>query len=177
MLNRKRRTALLLCAGMVLVLFLSSAFIACEAGHECVGEACKICECVAQTKALLQSFTLLGAVVLALLLLPAVIAVIIVLAMNLVGSLLISALVIFPAVSAMRLFRSFKAVPHPAAGGTDQVSARDAGPALHSRAASGAFCLRAEDHRRHDHLPAIGKAGGGGRGSEIRAGDRRQRLL
>ena len=33
MLNRKRRTALLLCAGMVLVLFLSSAFIACEAGH------------------------------------------------------------------------------------------------------------------------------------------------
>ena len=39
-----------------------------------------------------------------------VIAVIIVLAMNLVGSLLISALVIFPALSAMRLFRSFKGV-------------------------------------------------------------------
>ncbi len=39
-----------------------------------------------------------------------VIAVIIVLAMNLVGSLLISALVIFPALSAMRLFHSFKAV-------------------------------------------------------------------
>ena len=38
------------------------------------------------------------------------IAVIIVLAMNLVGSLLISALVIFPALSAMRLFKSFKAV-------------------------------------------------------------------
>lgn len=37
-------------------------------------------------------------------------AVIIVLAMNLVGSLLISALVIFPAVSAMGVFRSFKAV-------------------------------------------------------------------
>jgi len=37
-------------------------------------------------------------------------AVIIVLAMNLVGSLLISALVIFPALSAMRLFRNFKAV-------------------------------------------------------------------
>ena len=36
-----------------------------------------------------------------------VIAVIIVLAMNLVGSLLISALVIFPALSAMRLFRTF----------------------------------------------------------------------
>jgi len=33
-----------------------------------------------------------------------------VLAMNLVGSLLISALVIFPALSAMRLFRSFRSV-------------------------------------------------------------------
>jgi zinc transport system permease protein len=39
-----------------------------------------------------------------------VIAVIIVLAMNLVGSLLISALVIFPALSAMRIFNSFKKV-------------------------------------------------------------------
>lgn len=39
-----------------------------------------------------------------------IIAVIIVLAMNLVGSLLISALIIFPALSAMRLFKSFKAV-------------------------------------------------------------------
>ena len=44
------------------------------------------------------------------LLIAIVIAVIIVLAMNLVGSLLISALVIFPALSAMRLFKSFKSV-------------------------------------------------------------------
>lgn len=44
------------------------------------------------------------------LLIAIVIAVIIVLAMNLVGSLLISALIIFPAMSAMRLFRSFKGV-------------------------------------------------------------------
>ncbi len=44
------------------------------------------------------------------LLLAVVVAVIIVLAMNLVGSLLISALVIFPALSAMRLCRSFKSV-------------------------------------------------------------------
>ena len=44
------------------------------------------------------------------LLIAVVIAVIIVLAMNLVGSLLISALVIFPALSAMRLFGSFKGV-------------------------------------------------------------------
>lgn len=39
-----------------------------------------------------------------------IIAVIIVLAMNLVGSLLISALVIFPAISAMQVFKSFKQV-------------------------------------------------------------------
>ena len=44
------------------------------------------------------------------LLLAVIIAVIIVLAMNLVGSLLISALVIFPALSAMRLFKSFRSV-------------------------------------------------------------------
>ena len=44
------------------------------------------------------------------LLIAAVIAVIIVLAMNLVGSLLISALIIFPAMSAMRVFKSFKSV-------------------------------------------------------------------
>lgn len=39
-----------------------------------------------------------------------IIAIIIVLAMNLAGSLLISALVIFPALSAMRIFKSFKSV-------------------------------------------------------------------
>ena len=44
------------------------------------------------------------------LLIAVVIAVIIVLAMNLVGSLLISALIIFPAMSAMRVFKSFKSV-------------------------------------------------------------------
>ena len=44
------------------------------------------------------------------LLVAVIVAVIIVLAMNLVGSLLISALVIFPALSAMRIFRSFLSV-------------------------------------------------------------------
>lgn len=44
------------------------------------------------------------------LLIAAVIAVVISLAMRLVGSLLISALIIFPALSAMRLFKSFKSV-------------------------------------------------------------------
>lgn len=44
------------------------------------------------------------------LLIAILIAAVIVLAMNLVGSLLISALVIFPALSAMRVFKSFKSV-------------------------------------------------------------------
>ena len=44
------------------------------------------------------------------LLIAVIIAVIIVLAVNLVGSLLISALVIFPAISSMRLFKNFKSV-------------------------------------------------------------------
>jgi len=44
------------------------------------------------------------------LILAVTIAVVIVLAMNLVGALLISALVIFPALSAMRVFKTFKSV-------------------------------------------------------------------
>lgn len=44
------------------------------------------------------------------LLIAIIIAVIIVISMNLVGSLLISALIIFPALSAMRVLKSFKAV-------------------------------------------------------------------
>ena len=44
------------------------------------------------------------------LLIAIIVAVIIVLAMNLVGSLLISALVIFPALSAMQMFKSFRSV-------------------------------------------------------------------
>ena len=43
-------------------------------------------------------------------LIATIIAIIIVLAMNLVGSLLVSALVIFPALSAMRIFKSFRSV-------------------------------------------------------------------
>ena len=44
------------------------------------------------------------------LLIAIIIAIIVVLAMNLVGSLLISALVIFPALSAMRVFKTFRSV-------------------------------------------------------------------
>ncbi|MBR2900595.1 MAG: metal ABC transporter permease [Fibrobacter sp.] len=49
------------------------------------------------------------------LLIAVVVAVIIVLAMNLVGALLVSALVVFPALSAMRVFKSFFAVTVAAA--------------------------------------------------------------
>lgn len=44
------------------------------------------------------------------LLIAVMIALVVVLAMNLVGALLVSALVIFPALSAMRIFQSFRAV-------------------------------------------------------------------
>ena len=44
------------------------------------------------------------------LLIAVIVAVIIVLAMNLVGALLVSALVVFPSLSAMRVFKSFFAV-------------------------------------------------------------------
>lgn len=44
------------------------------------------------------------------LLIAVITAIVIVLAMNLVGALLISALIIFPALSSMRLFRNFRAV-------------------------------------------------------------------
>ena len=49
------------------------------------------------------------------LLIAVIIAVIIVLAMNLVGALLVSALVVFPALSAMRVFKSFFTVTIAAA--------------------------------------------------------------
>lgn len=48
-------------------------------------------------------------------LIAVVTAVVVVLAMNLVGALLISALIIFPALSAMRVFKSFRAVMASAA--------------------------------------------------------------
>ena len=64
MSNRKRILALVLCVGMLFVLFASSAYIAHEADHDCTGEHCEICENIAQMEALLQSFALLGVVLL-----------------------------------------------------------------------------------------------------------------
>ena len=69
--KQKRLLALLLCAGMLFVLFASSTYIAHEADHHCAGKHCEICENIAQMEALLQSFALLGAVLLLLFSLPA----------------------------------------------------------------------------------------------------------
>ena len=54
MRNRKRLLALLLCAGLLSILAVSSAFIVLEAGHICSGEACEVCASVAKTEALLR---------------------------------------------------------------------------------------------------------------------------
>ena len=62
MKQQKRFIAWIMCIGMILVLFVSSAYIAHETVHDCVGEHCEICENIAQMEALLQSFVLLGVV-------------------------------------------------------------------------------------------------------------------
>ncbi len=64
MSRQKRVFAFVLCIGMLFVLFASSADIAHEADHDCMGEDCEICENIARMEALLQSFALLGAALL-----------------------------------------------------------------------------------------------------------------
>ncbi len=71
MKTQKRLLALLLCVGMLFVLFASSAYIAHEADHHCAGTHCEICENIARMEALLQSFALLGAALIFLFALPA----------------------------------------------------------------------------------------------------------
>ena len=72
------------------------------------------------------------------LLLAVIVAVVIVLAMNLVGSLLISALVIFPALSAMRVFQSFRVGDGLLGRAVSKL--RGAGDScLHSRGDAGGF--------------------------------------
>ena len=58
MANRKRITAMLLCIGLVLALAVSSAFIAHEAGHDCSGDDCPICQTVAVNANLLRTIGL-----------------------------------------------------------------------------------------------------------------------
>lgn len=64
MKNHRRLLAGLLCVGLVLLLFVSSAYIVCEARHACTGEACAICQQVLQARALIQRFALVSAVLL-----------------------------------------------------------------------------------------------------------------
>ena len=47
MTGRKRIAAWMLCIGLILVLSVSIAFIAHEAGHDCSGEDCPICQTIA----------------------------------------------------------------------------------------------------------------------------------
>ena len=58
MSDAKRAAALITCIGMILVLFTSSAYIAHEAGHICVGEECEVCERIEEVKAMLHGFAL-----------------------------------------------------------------------------------------------------------------------
>ena len=64
MTDRKRVGALLLCIGLILVLSVSTAFIAHEADHDCCGEDCPICRTIAVNISLLRT---LGLAVLAVL--------------------------------------------------------------------------------------------------------------
>ncbi len=58
MKNRKRITALMLCIGFALTLSVSSAFIAHEAGHDCSGHECPICQMIAVSVNLLRTLGL-----------------------------------------------------------------------------------------------------------------------
>ena len=62
MADRKHVRALLLCAGFILVLFVSSAFLIHEADHDCCGEDCPICRTIAMTTALMRAFLMIAAV-------------------------------------------------------------------------------------------------------------------
>ncbi len=59
MSKAKRAVALILCVGMVLVLFTSSAYLAHEADHLCAGDHCEICERVERVRVMLHRFALL----------------------------------------------------------------------------------------------------------------------
>ncbi len=56
----RRLMARLLLSGFVLMLCLSSVLLIHEAGHECRGHECPVCENLARMAALLESFVLLG---------------------------------------------------------------------------------------------------------------------
>ena len=61
MANRRRVSALILCVGLVLILAVSTVFIAHEADHDCCGEDCPICRMIALTTALMRILCLIAA--------------------------------------------------------------------------------------------------------------------
>ncbi len=63
MSHQKRIGAGLLCVIFVLAMLVSSAFIIHEAGHDCTGEDCPICQAIAMNGQLLR---LIGAAILVL---------------------------------------------------------------------------------------------------------------
>ncbi len=60
MRKNRRLGAILLLAGFVLMLGLSSAYMIHEGQHECCGHHCPVCENIAHLAALLEGFALLG---------------------------------------------------------------------------------------------------------------------
>ncbi len=64
MTNGKRVGALLLCAGLILVLAVSTAFMIHEADHDCTGEDCPVCRILAINIRLMRTLGLAAAVLL-----------------------------------------------------------------------------------------------------------------
>ncbi|MBP5726652.1 MAG: hypothetical protein J6Y48_06205, partial [Clostridia bacterium] len=58
---RKRGYALLLCVGLILALFVSSAFLIHEADHDYSGEECPICRTIDLTTARMRTICLSAA--------------------------------------------------------------------------------------------------------------------
>ncbi len=56
----RRFAALLMCAVLILSLFSSLGFIFHEAGHECIGDGCAVCENMAMLRTLLRDLCALG---------------------------------------------------------------------------------------------------------------------
>lgn len=54
MQDRKRRIALFLCLGLILVLLASSAYMIHEANHDCTGEDCPVCQMIAVNLSVLR---------------------------------------------------------------------------------------------------------------------------
>lgn len=63
MKDQKRLFALLMAVGLVLTMVVSSAYIVSNVSHDCIGHGCDVCEHIAEARALLDSFALLGVLV------------------------------------------------------------------------------------------------------------------